>query len=251
MNREEAYARTPVWEGTEAGTSLQDSFSDQSGRPESLGHEGREGKESQTDDAAGPGILVFSSTMGLLHVNPAAWSMLGHLTRFMNGQAASNRIPLSVMKLCHQLLESIQQKRNGKDGQEWWRFHASCVVGAPQYPVAFHAMTIPVSGSADQAHVLVLMDAMGGWGRAVTESMDRFTFTSRQADVVKHLLKGWTNKEIANALGITEQTVKEHIKHIMQKTGVTTRTGILARVLGLMKSYGGPDGGDRATAMLS
>jgi len=48
--------------------------------------------------------------------------------------------------------------------------------------------------------------------------------------VIEHLAKGWTNKEIANALGITEQTVKEHIKHIMQKTKSTTRTGILAQV---------------------
>jgi DNA-binding CsgD family transcriptional regulator len=247
MNREDAYARTPVLEEMETTTAVHDGFSDQAGRAEGLG---RDGKEARNEDAAGPGILVFSSTMGLLHVNPAAWSMLGHLTRFMNGQAASNRIPVSVMKLCHQLLESVQQKRNGKEAQEWWRFRASCVVGAPQYPVAFHALTIP-GGGADQTHVLVLMDVMGGWGHAVSESMDRFTFTSRQADVVKHLLKGWTNKEIANALGITEQTVKEHIKHIMQKTGVTTRTGILARVLGLMKSCNGQDGVDRTAAMLS
>ena len=48
--------------------------------------------------------------------------------------------------------------------------------------------------------------------------------------MIEHLAKGWTNKEIANALGITEQTVKEHIKHIMEKTGSSTRTGILARI---------------------
>ncbi|MCE7976493.1 MAG: DNA-binding response regulator, partial [Nitrospira sp. NTP1] len=42
--------------------------------------------------------------------------------------------------------------------------------------------------------------------------------------------KGWTNKEIANALNITEQTVKEHIKHIMRKTNSTTRTGVLVQI---------------------
>lgn len=251
MNREEAYARTPAWDGTDAATAVQDSYSEQTGRTDGLSHDMKDGKDPRPDDVTGPGILVFSSTMGLLHVNPAAWSMLGHLSRFTNGPQTSNRIPASVMKLCHQLLESTQQKRNGKEAQEWWRFQASCIVGAPQYPVAFHAMTIPASGQADQAHVLVLMEVMGGWGHTVTESMDRFTFTSRQGDVVKHLLKGWTNKEIANALGITEQTVKEHIKHIMQKTGVTTRTGILARVLGLMKPYHGQDNADRTAAMLS
>ena len=35
---------------------------------------------------------------------------------------------------------------------------------------------------------------------------------------------------VANALQITEQTVKEHIKHIMRKTNSTTRTGILVQI---------------------
>ena len=44
-------------------------------------------------------------------------------------------------------------------------------------------------------------------------------------------MKGWTNKEIANAIAISELTVKEHIKHIMDKTRTSTRTGILVKIL--------------------
>jgi DNA-binding NarL/FixJ family response regulator len=51
-----------------------------------------------------------------------------------------------------------------------------------------------------------------------------------KSGVIGYLARGQTNKEIANALGITEQTVKEHIKHIMKKTRSTTRTGILVRI---------------------
>ena len=58
----------------------------------------------------------------------------------------------------------------------------------------------------------------------------KFQLTNREQAVVEHLAKGWTNKEIANALLITEQTVKEHIKHIMRKTTATTRTGILVQL---------------------
>ena len=58
----------------------------------------------------------------------------------------------------------------------------------------------------------------------------KFQLTNREQSVIEHLAKGWTNKEIANALQITEETVKEHIKHIMQKTNSTTRTGILDHV---------------------
>ena len=51
--------------------------------------------------------------------------------------------------------------------------------------------------------------------------------------MVCYLAQGHTNKGIANALEITEQTVKEHIKHIMKKMRTTTRTGILVRIFTL------------------
>ena len=62
------------------------------------------------------------------------------------------------------------------------------------------------------------------------QAKEKFRLTNREQSVVENLAKGWTNKEIANALHITEQTVKEHIKHIMRKTNSTTRTGILVQV---------------------
>ena len=62
------------------------------------------------------------------------------------------------------------------------------------------------------------------------QAKEKFQLTNREQSVVEHLAKGWTNKEIANTLQITEQTVKEHIKHIMRKTNSTTRTGILVQI---------------------
>jgi len=67
----------------------------------------------------------------------------------------------------------------------------------------------------------------------IEQAKEMFHLTEREVAVVQHLLKGWTNKEIANALHVTEQTVKEHIKHVMTKTKTTTRTGILVQVLRL------------------
>ena len=46
-----------------------------------------------------------------------------------------------------------------------------------------------------------------------------------------HLAQGFTNKEIGVTLGISEQTVKEHLKHIMEKPHCTTRTGVLMQLL--------------------
>jgi DNA-binding NarL/FixJ family response regulator len=48
--------------------------------------------------------------------------------------------------------------------------------------------------------------------------------THREKDILKNLVKGWTNKEIAAGLGITYETVKEHIQNILAKVGVNDRS---------------------------
>ena len=62
------------------------------------------------------------------------------------------------------------------------------------------------------------------------QAKERFHLTDRQQDVVQCVAKGWTNKKISCELRIALPTVKEHIRHIMEKTESTTRTGILAQV---------------------
>lgn len=48
--------------------------------------------------------------------------------------------------------------------------------------------------------------------------------TQREAEVLRQLTHGLTNKEIALALGISYETVKEHIAHLLRKLGVSDRT---------------------------
>ena len=48
--------------------------------------------------------------------------------------------------------------------------------------------------------------------------------TQRESEVLRQLANGLTNKEIALALGISYETVKEHVQHILRKIGVTDRT---------------------------
>lgn len=48
--------------------------------------------------------------------------------------------------------------------------------------------------------------------------------TQRESEVLKQLALGLTNKEIANMLQISYETVKEHVQHILRKIGVADRT---------------------------
>jgi DNA-binding NarL/FixJ family response regulator len=48
--------------------------------------------------------------------------------------------------------------------------------------------------------------------------------TKREAEVLRHLTNGLTNKEIGQKLKIGYETVKEHVQHILRKIGVSDRT---------------------------
>ncbi len=48
--------------------------------------------------------------------------------------------------------------------------------------------------------------------------------TQRESEVLRQLAYGLTNKEIAQVLGISYETVKEHVQHILRKVGVSDRT---------------------------
>jgi DNA-binding NarL/FixJ family response regulator len=48
--------------------------------------------------------------------------------------------------------------------------------------------------------------------------------TQRESEVLRQLGLGLTNKEIAQSLDISYETVKEHVQHILRKIGVTDRT---------------------------
>lgn len=61
-------------------------------------------------------------------------------------------------------------------------------------------------------------------------------FTERELDVLRAMTAGATNAVIAQKLNLSENTVKTHIKHMIEKTGCDNRTqlAIRARVSGIV-----------------
>ncbi len=57
--------------------------------------------------------------------------------------------------------------------------------------------------------------------------------TSRESEVLKHLTNGLSDKEIANELSLSINTVKWYNRRIYAKLGVSNRTQAVARSLHL------------------
>jgi DNA-binding CsgD family transcriptional regulator len=160
--------------------------------------------DTLADQRVGSGIVVLSASMQLLH---------------MNHQAS---------ELSKQINASLHIRTEAKD---WEQFEIKRVAGNPEKPILLRGFGLPDRGGVQYARLVVTLEELVRRQQLNTDqAKQKFQLTNREQSVIEHLAKGWTNKEIANALLITEQTVKEHIKHIMRKTNSTTRTGILVHI---------------------
>ncbi len=61
--------------------------------------------------------------------------------------------------------------------------------------------------------------------------MDKSILTKRETEVFKLLVSNKTTKEIAEYLGISEKTVRNHISNTMQKLGVKGRSQAVVELL--------------------
>ena len=62
----------------------------------------------------------------------------------------------------------------------------------------------------------------------LAEHLSAETLSDRELQVLRHIAGGNRNKDIAEKLFISEETVKVHVKHIMEKLGANDRTQAMA-----------------------
>jgi len=58
----------------------------------------------------------------------------------------------------------------------------------------------------------------------LAERMGGSDLTTRELEVLEHIVAGNSNKAIASQLNISEATVKSHLNNILSKLGVSDRT---------------------------
>jgi DNA-binding CsgD family transcriptional regulator len=67
--------------------------------------------------------------------------------------------------------------------------------------------------------------------RALLHELERFHLTDRESEAVQHLAEGLTNKEIAQRMNISVNTLRAFLRLIMIKMRVTSRSGIIGKLV--------------------
>lgn len=187
-------------------------------------------QESQVSGGLETGTLLFSSVPKLIYIDARAGELCARINLSLTGCAA-NVLPAPVTRLCTDIAEAMSAKLRRSDDSP---FELRRFSEGKNSSILLRGYGLPYPAGNQDGRILVLLEDLG-WRKELPlkEAVRRFHFTERETEVVRHLAKGYTNKQIGSELDVTEQTIKEVIKRIMQKTRTTTRTGILIAVLDL------------------
>ena len=177
------------------------------------------------EQRGGHGVLMVTSRGRILLIDSRAAGYCRQMRVVTEDR--KGRLPLSIVKIVNEIAESLEVRSRHKDGES---FSVRRVIEGRDGSIFVEAIGLPAKGRVTERRILLTLEMI--IPRTSVRRMDAFHLTPRETGVVERLLQAATNKEIAQAMGISEQTAKEHIKHIMRKTNTTTRTGIVMAIAG-------------------
>ena len=178
---------------------------------------------------ARPGIMLLTASRQLLYKNWGASALCRKIIQCQDGKTANGVLPPAVASLVDEICRILAVHADPKD---WEQIQLSRVVRMPHSSVLLCGTALIDQTTADARIVIVLSEVgIGAWEHNImVQAKETFHLTARETTVVQHLLKGWTNKEIANEMRLAEHTVKVHFKHIAEKTGASSRIGIVMTI---------------------
>lgn len=179
---------------------------------------------------AQPGILILNQDGHILYVNHDAKNLLEALTAKNPSPSPSHSpLPQIVYQLYTQFKETADSAGQDVTGSSMPTVNRVCIHEGIVF--LFRALLLQKQGTTrDAIHIMVLIEKVSQ-GVRIDQFVQSTNLTDREQAVVRLLLEGKTNKEVALCMNIGEYTVKDHVKRIMKKLNVTTRAGIVAKIL--------------------
>ncbi|MUN38423.1 helix-turn-helix transcriptional regulator [Actinomadura litoris] len=172
-------------------------------------------------DAPGPGLVLFDPSGEATSINAEARE---HLARVPEGPSVPSalgvRLPIWVIGTALQARAIARGRDRGgarvrvrtAEGS-WLVCHASALTGVDGRPGPV-ALVIEPAAASDL--VVIVAEA--------------YELTPRELEITGHVARGLSTGEIAERLFISPHTVRDHLKTVFEKTGVSSRGELVARL---------------------
>jgi DNA-binding CsgD family transcriptional regulator len=175
------------------------------------------------------GVVLFSSTGQLLFMNQEAQSYIRQLQPSTAKENGTCLIPDDIHAVVRELMSRLMLCNYPKDCET---IQVERICFGLEQRLLLRGLCVPDEPPAQSSRLFIIMEKFNQHLEYPNDNIQqRYHLTEREQMVITYLMLGFTNKEIAHRLNLSEYTVKEHLKRIMQKTKTITRTGLLARMI--------------------
>ena len=176
---------------------------------------------------ARPGFIIVDASLSVVASNAEALQILTFPARPENIHPLKTTL---THRICADLVERQSPFRLVSEFQSAKRTYF-----CRSFPLDVAAK--PKTGNDKKSSVpegllVVMLERKCNEAVMIAEISARFGLTARECETVQFLLDGFTSKEIANRMKISPHTVKAFIRLVMLKMGVSTRSGIIGRIVG-------------------
>jgi DNA-binding CsgD family transcriptional regulator len=167
------------------------------------------------------GMVILDESFNLIACDRGAAALLSTVKPGSEDSAPVFQVP-------REILEGIRQHKNSGATTCELQFH----VGSTVYLCRSYLLETRSGHLTELSFMALHLERIAGAQEAIQDAIAMYNLTEREEQTLKGILMGLSTKEVADQMSISPNTVKAFTRLIMIKLGVTTRWGIIAKVLG-------------------
>ncbi len=177
------------------------------------------GRQARRPVNQGVGLLLLDSSLNPISCNDETLRILSY-----------PEAPEHIRRLDAFLTDTIRARLLTRQSPQHSRFVTEFLSGKRRYRCWVFHLDRHLKGSSQPALELLLERSPSGL-LFLARIAQQFNLSRREQQAAELLLQGLSNKEIANRMNISPNTVNTFFRLIMIKMGVSSRSGILARMI--------------------
>jgi DNA-binding CsgD family transcriptional regulator len=179
-------------------------------------------------DALPQAVLLYESAGALLHANPGA-------ARLLDGGADAERLRAEAQRIAWAVGATARRASQGLvTGARPTAAGAERELRAGTRTFRLHGAAAPAWMLGREPGVLVTVETAAARPLTDAELRERYALTTREIEVARLLAEGLSNQDVADRLGVSFFTARNHVERLLPKMGASNR----ARVGALLRGEG-------------
>src|SRR5436309_115740 len=166
--------------------------------------------------SAAVGLVLLDSTLKVIYSNSEVLAVFTYANELSKGQTPNEKLS--------KIIRSIIEQQPPSES-----LPASTVFISGRRRYVCRSFLLELNSEGPSKPSIAMTVERDRW--ALHDLAARFKLTDREQEAVEHLANGPTSKEIAQRMRISPNTVKTFLRFVMIKMGVTTRSGVIGKII--------------------